>query len=179
MKFSIWDFSSKCVQICSFLQIWSHLLKKSLMENFIFCAVIVFIVHHLNLVFTRLSCFLWLTNFSDLNFNLFQSNFKAYIYFITLSLLFFFFELDKDIHCYSTDMSIATATPWRHHVNWAYIRRSEDLQDLGRTAKNTVISPNFLVWKFCGKVQFPYSLGQFARNYAEIVTFRKISTPGN
>ena len=30
---------SKCDQICSFLQIWSHLLKKSLMENFIFCAV--------------------------------------------------------------------------------------------------------------------------------------------
>ena len=39
MKFSIEDFSSKCVQIRSFLRIWSHLLKKSLMENFIFCAV--------------------------------------------------------------------------------------------------------------------------------------------
>ena len=25
-------------------------------------------------------------------------------------------------------------------------------------AKNTVISPNFLVWKFCGKAQFPHSL---------------------
>ena len=24
-----------------------------------------------------------------------------------------------------------------------------------RTAKNTTISPNFLVWKFCGKAQFP------------------------
>ena len=23
------------------------------------------------------------------------------------------------------------------------------------TAKNTAISPNFLVWKFCGKSQFP------------------------
>ena len=32
MKFSIKDFFSK-------LRIWSHLLKKSLMENFIFCAV--------------------------------------------------------------------------------------------------------------------------------------------
>ena len=39
MKFSIKDFFSKCDQICSFLGIWSHLLKKSLMENFIFCAV--------------------------------------------------------------------------------------------------------------------------------------------
>ena len=39
MKFSIKDFFSKCDQICSFLRIWSHLLKKSSMENFIFCAV--------------------------------------------------------------------------------------------------------------------------------------------
>ena len=46
-------------------------------------------------------------------------------------------------------------------------------------AENTVISPNFLVWKFCGKAQFPHSFGRFARNYAETVTFYKISTPGN
>ena len=39
MKFSVKDFFSKCDQIRSFLRIWSHLLKKSLMENFIFCAV--------------------------------------------------------------------------------------------------------------------------------------------
>ena len=37
MKFSIKDFFSKCDQICSFLRIWSYLLKKLLMENFIFC----------------------------------------------------------------------------------------------------------------------------------------------
>ena len=40
-NFSIKDFFSKCDQIHSFLWIWSHLLKKSLMENFIFCTVIV------------------------------------------------------------------------------------------------------------------------------------------
>ena len=39
MKFSIKDFFSKCDEIRSFLRTWSHLLKKSLMENFIFCAV--------------------------------------------------------------------------------------------------------------------------------------------
>ena len=39
MKFSIKDFFNKCDQIRSFLPIWSHLVKKSLMENFIFCAV--------------------------------------------------------------------------------------------------------------------------------------------
>ena len=40
MKFSIQDFFSKCDQICSILWIWLHLIKKSLMENFIFCAVL-------------------------------------------------------------------------------------------------------------------------------------------
>ena len=40
MKFSIKDSSSKCDQIHSFLRIWSHLLEKSLLENFNFCAVI-------------------------------------------------------------------------------------------------------------------------------------------
>ena len=39
MKFFIKDFFCKCDQICSFLWIWSQLLKKSLMETFIFCAV--------------------------------------------------------------------------------------------------------------------------------------------
>ena len=39
VKFSIKDFFSKYDQICRNLQIWSHLLKKSSMENFIFCAV--------------------------------------------------------------------------------------------------------------------------------------------
>ena len=39
MELSMKDFLSKCDQIRSFLWIWSHLLKKSSMENFIFCAV--------------------------------------------------------------------------------------------------------------------------------------------
>ena len=38
-KFSIMDFFSKCDQIRMKLGIWSHLLKKSIMENFIFYAV--------------------------------------------------------------------------------------------------------------------------------------------
>ena len=36
IKFSIKDFFSKCDKMCRKLQIWSHLLKKSLTENFIF-----------------------------------------------------------------------------------------------------------------------------------------------
>ena len=45
MKFSINDFFSKSDQICKKLRIWWHLLKKSLMENFIF------VLRHLFLVF--------------------------------------------------------------------------------------------------------------------------------
>ena len=41
MKFFINDFFSKCEQIRRNVRIWLHLLKKSLMENLIFCAVIV------------------------------------------------------------------------------------------------------------------------------------------
>ena len=39
IKFFIKDFFRKCDQIRKKLHIWSHLLKKSLMENFMFCAV--------------------------------------------------------------------------------------------------------------------------------------------
>ena len=47
MKFSIKGFFSKCEQIRSFLRIWSHLLKKSLMENLIYCAVLLhFLLEH-------------------------------------------------------------------------------------------------------------------------------------
>ena len=39
MKFSIKDFFRKCDQIRNFLGIWSYLLKKIFMENFMFSAV--------------------------------------------------------------------------------------------------------------------------------------------
>ena len=39
INFFISDFFSLCDQVLSFLQIWSHLLKKSLMKSFIFCGV--------------------------------------------------------------------------------------------------------------------------------------------
>ena len=40
-----------------------------------------------------------------------------------------------------------------------------------KTTKNTVISPNFLAWKFCEKTQFPHSFGRFTRNYPKTVLF--------
>ena len=43
MNFSFNDFFNKCEQIRSFLRIWSHLMKKSLVKNFTFCAADVLI----------------------------------------------------------------------------------------------------------------------------------------
>ena len=40
VKFSDEDFFSKCEQIHSFLRICSHLIKKFLTENFIFCTAL-------------------------------------------------------------------------------------------------------------------------------------------
>ena len=40
MEFSIKDFLDKCKQILGTLLTWSHLLKKSLLENFIFSVVL-------------------------------------------------------------------------------------------------------------------------------------------
>ena len=47
------------------------------------------------------------------------------------------------------------------------------------TAKNTVILPNFLVYKIWEKVQFPRSFGRIAQNYAQTVPSHNISTPGS
>ena len=46
-------------------------------------------------------------------------------------------------------------------------------------AKNSLVSPNFQVWKFCGKAQFPHSFGRNAQNYAKTLPFHKTSTPRN
>ena len=45
--------------------------------------------------------------------------------------------------------------------------------------KNTIISPNILVWKFKGNEQFLHNFARFARNCAETAPSHKISTPGN
>ena len=47
------------------------------------------------------------------------------------------------------------------------------------TAKNTKLSPNFMIWEFCAKAQFPHSFDRFARNFTETVPLHKISTPEN
>ena len=45
MKFPIKDFFSKCDQVCRKMQVLSHLLKKSVMENFIFVQCLIENLH--------------------------------------------------------------------------------------------------------------------------------------
>ena len=49
MKFSIKNFFSKCDQIRCLLRIWLHLQRKSLMENFIFSAVLLLRISEVHL----------------------------------------------------------------------------------------------------------------------------------
>ena len=39
------------------------------------------------------------------------------------------------------------------------------------TVKNTVISPDFLAWKFCGKAQFPHSFGRLRYFFAKLYSW--------
>ena len=55
MKFTITDFVGKCDQIRGFLRIWSQLLKKSAMENVIFCVVYIVKDAQLNYGFNLIS----------------------------------------------------------------------------------------------------------------------------
>ena len=59
-----------------------------------------------------------------------------------------------------------------------FISKSCVVLSVPYTAKNTAISAGFLVWKFCGKAQFPHSFGRFtfpqnfhARKSGEITVF--------
>ena len=72
MKFSIKDFFSKCDQILCFLRIWSRLLKKSVMENFIFCAEHLVDLLKWSLVYHRFfSLFLLLLVFPQIRYFIF------------------------------------------------------------------------------------------------------------
>ena len=57
------------------------------------------------------------------------------------------------------------------HLNLTLNEDATVLLVLIASAKNTVISPNFLMWKFCGRAQFPHSFGQFVFKEKKNVVF--------
>ena len=71
MKFSIKNLFSKCDQIRSFLRIWSHLPKKSSMENFIFVQCNMFLLVKRFAKCCKL-CFSSPTNFFPLSYMFYQ-----------------------------------------------------------------------------------------------------------
>ena len=88
---------------------------------------------------------------------------KYLIYFRVVFLEILHFYSHKKFHCLPRISKKVHMTESFRKLNWIKML----LVELD-TAKNTVISPDFLVWKFCGKVQFPYCFGRFARNYKTI-----------
>ena len=74
---------------------------------------------------------------------------------------------------FNSEVIIFKQGKWNTRFQFFWIFRSP------LTANNTVISPNFVVWKFCGKAQFLHSFGRITRNYSKTVSFHKISTPAN
>ena len=68
-KLSIKDFFSRFDQICSFLRIWSHLLQKSLLKNFIFSAVWTEIMKRVTRISTRTNSFQCFLNIPQANFS--------------------------------------------------------------------------------------------------------------
>ena len=85
MKFSIKDIFSNSDQSRRFLRIWSHLLKKSLMENFIFCAMVFFLylsflswpLNYWILIVIHSSCFFNFRNHTQNNLKLHHSFFRS------------------------------------------------------------------------------------------------------
>ena len=90
LKFSIKDFYSKCDQIRRKLRIWSHLLKKSLMKNFIFCAVCNEVWDCNLVVNLRIRKMVYMTPFQDhiLLFRLYclieSENFRYYVHLLVI-----------------------------------------------------------------------------------------------
>ena len=64
---------------------------------------------------------------------------------------------------------ILTSSLYDTHVFFPHVR------EYSNTTNNTVISRNFLIWKFCRKAQFPYSFGRFARNMRKMCLSTKFS----
>ena len=64
---------------------------------------------------------------------------------------------------------ILTSSLYDTHVFFPHVR------EYSNTTNNTVISRNFLIWKFCRKAQFPYSFGRFARNVRKMCLSTKFS----
>ena len=92
----------------------------------------------------------------------------------------YFFDLVDNV---STSVSQRGIQNLVKHLRWSVFQKNpffslkESILNLSHAVKSTVISPNFLVRKFCGKAQFPHSFGWIARNSAETVPFHKIPTP--
>ena len=119
MKFSTNDLFSECDQMGNFLMILLHLLKKSLMENFILCAVQKLILFYFILFFFFFfffwmieDCFCWVTQ-RKCYFMLFHPSCISFDEFLQLFDFFRNFLCDcQDQDIMSRSMTIIPQTSW-------------------------------------------------------------------
>ena len=104
-----------------------------------------------------------------------------FIYFIVCSFVSLFFFLHID-HNASLFMSVAIyiyapayvlKCRYFSYIVLLYLHFNISVIFVKITAQSTVVSSNFLVWKFRGKKQLRY------KNYVKTVPFHKLSMPGN
>ena len=105
MKFPIEYFFSKCDQIRSLPRIWSHLLKKFLMQSFIFCAVMFWYLFHVAEKNIRTILKLW-TIFVCLSNTAVLQKHGSISYFVFLSILWI------DCHEWSWGMKLNEDEEW-------------------------------------------------------------------
>ena len=104
-----------------------------------------------------------------------------------------FIKKETLTRCFSVNFAKFLRTPFFiEHIRWLLLNLISGLslyplfwslttaiKDVTHTEKNTLISSNFLAWKFCRKAQFPHNFEWIARNYGKTVPFHKIAAPGN
>ena len=107
-KFFIKDFFNKCDQIRSFQCIWWHLLKKSFIENFNFCARIPWINHR---AVHRVAGPTLAASPKDLSLKCSRSDFFIAVFFWEdvslhwLNCFLFFFLIEGPLKCFLRDCS--------------------------------------------------------------------------
>ena len=134
MTFSIKDFFSKCDQVRRILRIWSHLLKKFLIENFIFFAMDLLLFCLIltdNFKWTTFWLFLYFNTLFNFLFNSFFNNLPRFLPIKCddsqkfWSLLFskatplpkLFFLLDFSMTFYETFSNTHFQNPFRNLLN--------------------------------------------------------------
>ena len=124
MKFAIKNFVSKCNQIRNFLRIWSHLLKKYLVENFILCVLIY--------IYIYICIYIYMYNIYNIYILYIFYIYNIYIYICIYIYIYIYVTKTK-----MREYRILTHIIWLLYVTNLYSQRY-----LGKTKRRLIFDPN-------------------------------------